>query len=49
MLDVGSNPVHLLVVDAHRGGHPDPVRSHKDELRLGRVSYWAAEPEDDAA
>ena len=34
VLDVGSNTVHLLVVDAHRGGHPDAVRSHKNELRL---------------
>ena len=34
VLDVGSNTVHLLVVDAHRGGHPDPVRSHKNPLRL---------------
>ncbi|MCW2614412.1 MAG: Ppx/GppA phosphatase [Frankiales bacterium] len=37
VLDVGSNTVHLLVVDAHRGGHPDPVRSHKDELRLAEL------------
>ena len=37
MLDVGSNTVHLLVVDAHRGGHPDPVRSHKRELRLAEL------------
>jgi exopolyphosphatase/guanosine-5'-triphosphate,3'-diphosphate pyrophosphatase len=37
VLDVGSNTVHLLVVDAHRGGQPDPVRSHKDELRLAEL------------
>ncbi len=37
VLDVGSNTVHLLVVDAHRGGHPDPVRSHKTELRLAEL------------
>ena len=37
VLDVGSNTVHLLVVDAHRGGHPDPVRSHKAELRLAEL------------
>jgi exopolyphosphatase/guanosine-5'-triphosphate,3'-diphosphate pyrophosphatase len=37
VLDVGSNTVHLLVVDAHQGGHPDPVRSHKDELRLAQL------------
>jgi exopolyphosphatase / guanosine-5'-triphosphate,3'-diphosphate pyrophosphatase len=27
VLDVGSNTVHLLVVDAHRGGHPTPMTS----------------------
>jgi exopolyphosphatase/guanosine-5'-triphosphate,3'-diphosphate pyrophosphatase len=37
VLDVGSNTVHLLVVDAHRGGHPEPVRSHKSELRLAEL------------
>ena len=37
VLDVGSNTVHLLVVDAHRGGHPDPVRSHKAELHLAEL------------
>lgn len=34
VLDVGSNTVHLLVVDAHRGGHPTPMTSEKTELRL---------------
>jgi exopolyphosphatase/guanosine-5'-triphosphate,3'-diphosphate pyrophosphatase len=34
VLDVGSNTVHLLVVDAQRGGHPTPMTSEKDELRL---------------
>jgi exopolyphosphatase / guanosine-5'-triphosphate,3'-diphosphate pyrophosphatase len=34
VLDVGSNTVHLLVVDAHRGGHPTPTTSDKTELRL---------------
>lgn len=37
VLDVGSNTVHLLVVDAHRGGHPDPVRSHKTALHLAAL------------
>jgi exopolyphosphatase/guanosine-5'-triphosphate,3'-diphosphate pyrophosphatase len=37
VLDVGSNTVHLLVVDAHAGSHPDPVRSHKSELRLAEL------------
>jgi exopolyphosphatase / guanosine-5'-triphosphate,3'-diphosphate pyrophosphatase len=35
VLDVGSNTVHFLVVDAHQGGRPLPVFSHKAELQLG--------------
>jgi exopolyphosphatase / guanosine-5'-triphosphate,3'-diphosphate pyrophosphatase len=35
VLDVGSNTVHFLIVDAHRGGRPLPVFSHKVELHLG--------------
>ncbi len=31
---MGSNTVHLLVVDAHRGGHPSPMSSTKAVLRL---------------
>jgi len=45
VLDVGSNTVHLLVVDAHRGARPLPASSAKRELRLaesldeaGRIS-----------
>jgi exopolyphosphatase/guanosine-5'-triphosphate,3'-diphosphate pyrophosphatase len=34
VLDVGSNTVHLLVVDAHRGAHPWPSHSEKTVLRL---------------
>src|SRR5262249_39403796 len=34
VLDVGSNTVHLVVVDAHRGARPLPAFSHKDELHL---------------
>lgn len=34
MLDVGSNTVHLLVVDAHHGAHPWPAHSQKERLRL---------------
>jgi exopolyphosphatase/guanosine-5'-triphosphate,3'-diphosphate pyrophosphatase len=34
VLDVGSNTVHLLVVDAHRGGQPSPAASVKVELQL---------------
>jgi exopolyphosphatase/guanosine-5'-triphosphate,3'-diphosphate pyrophosphatase len=34
VLDVGSNTVHLLVVDAHHGAAPLPAHSHKTEMRL---------------
>jgi exopolyphosphatase / guanosine-5'-triphosphate,3'-diphosphate pyrophosphatase len=34
VLDVGSNTVHLLVVDAHLGAHPWPAHSEKVVLRL---------------
>jgi exopolyphosphatase/guanosine-5'-triphosphate,3'-diphosphate pyrophosphatase len=34
VLDVGSNTVHMLVVDAHPGARPVPAFSHKVELRL---------------
>ncbi|MBT8224344.1 MAG: Ppx/GppA family phosphatase [Dactylosporangium sp.] len=34
VLDIGSNTVHLLVVDAHPGAHPWPAYSEKTELRL---------------
>jgi exopolyphosphatase / guanosine-5'-triphosphate,3'-diphosphate pyrophosphatase len=34
VLDVGSNTVHLLVVDARPGARPLPAFSHKTELRL---------------
>ncbi|RCG26791.1 Ppx/GppA family phosphatase [Sphaerisporangium album] len=34
VLDIGSNTVHLLVVDAHRGAQPLPAYSHKAEMRL---------------
>jgi exopolyphosphatase / guanosine-5'-triphosphate,3'-diphosphate pyrophosphatase len=50
VLDVGSNTVHLLVVDAHRGGHPTPMNSEKAALRLaenlepdGRISRAGAD------
>ena len=50
VLDVGSNTVHLLVVDAHRGARPTPMTSHRTELRLaeridgsGRLSDEGAE------
>jgi exopolyphosphatase / guanosine-5'-triphosphate,3'-diphosphate pyrophosphatase len=34
VLDVGSNTVHLIVVDAHQGARPLPAFSHKTELLL---------------
>jgi exopolyphosphatase / guanosine-5'-triphosphate,3'-diphosphate pyrophosphatase len=37
VLDVGSNTVHLLVVDAHPGARPLPAHSHKVELRLAEL------------
>jgi len=43
VLDVGSNTVHLLVVDAYQGARPLPAFSHKAELRL------AAHLEDDSS
>jgi exopolyphosphatase/guanosine-5'-triphosphate,3'-diphosphate pyrophosphatase len=39
VLDVGSNTVHLLVVDAHRGAHPMPMTSEKSVLRLAEQMY----------
>ncbi|MFD3700208.1 Ppx/GppA family phosphatase [Streptomyces sp. NPDC058646] len=37
VLDVGSNTVHLLVVDAHPGARPQPAHSHKVEMRLAEL------------
>lgn len=34
VLDIGSNTVHLLVMDARVGGPPIPAASHKAQLRL---------------
>lgn len=34
VIDVGSNTVHLLAVDAYWGAHPIPACSHKIDLRL---------------
>jgi exopolyphosphatase/guanosine-5'-triphosphate,3'-diphosphate pyrophosphatase len=34
VLDVGSNTVHLLVVDAHPGAHPTPMHDDRWLLRL---------------
>lgn len=50
VLDIGSNSVHLLVVDAHRGARPLPATRHKADLRLamhldadGNIKARAAE------
>ncbi|MFD6184974.1 Ppx/GppA family phosphatase [Streptomyces goshikiensis] len=47
VLDVGSNTVHLLVVDAHPGARPLPAHSHKVELRLAELldEHGAVSPE----
>lgn len=37
VIDIGSNSVHLLVVDAYPGGHPLPAFAHKTELRLAEA------------
>ncbi len=37
VLDVGSNTVHLLVVDAHRGAQPTPQLSQQERAAAGRA------------
>jgi exopolyphosphatase/guanosine-5'-triphosphate,3'-diphosphate pyrophosphatase len=49
VLDVGSNTVHFLVVDAYRGARPTPVYSHKAELRLGDLLEGGTRLSDDGA
>ena len=34
VLDVGSNTVHLLLIDGHPGARPEPYASHKIPLQL---------------
>lgn len=34
VLDVGSNTVHLQIMDAHHGSAPVPFQSYKEEIRL---------------
>ncbi|GAB3534628.1 Ppx/GppA phosphatase family protein [Arthrobacter tecti] len=41
VLDIGSNTVHLLLVDAHPGARPVPYASHKRPLQL--VAYLDAD------
>ena len=36
VIDIGSNTVHLLVVDAYYGAAPVPAHSQKIELRLAQ-------------
>lgn len=36
VIDVGSNTVHLLIVDAHPGASPNPFHSQRSTLRLMR-------------
>ena len=37
VLDVGSNTVHLLLVDAHWGAHPTPMHSQRWTLKLASL------------
>lgn len=37
VLDVGSNTVHLLLVDAHWGARPTPIRSERWTLKLASL------------
>lgn len=41
VLDVGSNTVHLLLIDGSPGARPEPYASHKIPLQL--VQYLDAE------
>jgi exopolyphosphatase/guanosine-5'-triphosphate,3'-diphosphate pyrophosphatase len=50
VLDVGSNTVHLLVLEAHPGAHPWPAHSEKNVLRLAeRIGRHGRLPDDAAA
>ncbi len=49
VLDVGSNTVHLLVLEAHRGAHPWPAYSEKTVLRLAERIRLDGRLADDAA
>ncbi len=49
VIDIGSNTVHLLVVDAHHGARPLPAFSHKIDLRLAEHLVDEAVTEDGIA
>lgn len=49
VLDVGSNTVHLLIVDAHRGARPLPAYSEKRVLRLAEAVDPAGRVTDEGA
>ena len=43
VLDVGSNTVHLQIMDAHHGSAPVPYQSFKEEIRLAEFLTDAGE------
>ncbi len=47
VIDVGSNTVHLLVVDARYGGHPLPAYSHKVEMAFATSAIREADNGDE--
>ena len=49
VIDIGSNTVHVLVVDAHHGARPLPAFSHKIDLRLAEHLVDEAVTEDGIA
>lgn len=49
VLDVGSNTVHLLLVDAHPGARPLPAHKHKAALRLSELLGADGRVTDDGA
>ncbi|WP_018157082.1 Ppx/GppA phosphatase family protein [Demetria terragena] len=49
VIDVGSNTIHLLAVDAHRGARPIPASSHKIALRLSEHTTADGSIDDEAS
>ena len=37
VLDIGSNTIHMLIVDAAPGARPDPEASTKSTVRLMKI------------